>query len=426
MTTYYMDNGGDDTDGLTRVKAFTTWSNVPALNSGDIVLVHTGSTNTFLQSAAASITFTGPSSGAPAYIIGVDMDTSVTVINESASDNFVATDTTSDLLFDGSLVVIGIHFKSGDRINFQTSDGNESGYFQLCNFDCQVDLIDNIVGFGQFIDCDFILGSGGKILIGASSISSTETKIYGGTITGSGVCFDVRGQSVTCIGVDFSGYTGSTFVDWAGNEVVTLIGCRLPSTFPPTDNAYGALNIYGSGTTSAHNVRTERLNALSGSCVLTESIYRDGGATYDGTNEYSWKLSADTDNNTAWPVYTDWHTGYIAADSGTQTTWTVYICNLTSAGGTLQNDDCWLEVEYFSNASYPLKTIATSKIQSVLATPANITADGTSTWTGIVETAQKLSVTKTVNLSGMYRWRVASTYTPTDVYVCPKADVTQA
>lgn len=422
MATYYVWSGATGTNlGTSWTDAWVSVASLPApMAAGDIVKIHTGSTSTHSETLSANITIQGPASNNAALVIGVDKDNS-DAYTESATNNII-TDTAADIIIDGSLAVYGIHFLSDDRMNLIAGDSNELGYYQDCRFDCQKDFlsINNVTA--RYIDCDFVFGTTGWM---SNGTLPRNTEIIGGTWTGSrSTVLTVQAGMITLIGVDMSGCTGGNIVGFsAPTGRVDFIGCDVPSSVI-SSTLYGIVNLYGTSTTAQNDQwRNEHLTGLGGDIALSKTVYKDSGGTYDGTTNYSFAVTAKAVNDFYNPLYTEWNTGYVEADSGTETTWTVYIANVTA---DIYDDDVWLEVEYYKNSADTLKEVATNRMVGPLDTPALATDDTVSTWTGITEFAQKLSVTATVAKDGMYRWRVASSYSTSSVYVDTKIDVVQA
>lgn len=424
MTVYYVDSnktGGTDA-GTSWTNAYLSINSIPTLSSGDVVQVHTGTTP-HNESNTTSKTITGPSSGAPAYIIGVD----------SSDDSYLQATTTNitktgagALTFDGSLVWDGVNVKTSAAMLINIGDWNEAAYFRNMEFDQQSTyMYTGSANEITFENVDFIFGTNGYFYQNYGG----HTSFHGGSATGSKTyMFDINnGQSTFC-GVDLSGYTGSACFDAAPPTSVDLIGCSLPTNLYATSIDSQNLRIYGSDVTATHNQwRYERIFDDFGTTAISESVYRSGGATYDGTNEYSITLATGTYNSLGRPVYTDWNTGYLPADSGTTTTWTVYITNAT---GDTYNDEVWLEVEYYASSTSTAKTITSSRINgTALGTGISHTIntdDTTSTWQTVNTYKQKLTRTGTVAKAGMYRWRVASAYSSNTIYVDPAISAVQA
>lgn len=151
--------------------------------------------------------------------------------------------------------------------------------------------------------------------------------------------------------------------------------------------------------------------------LTTESVVVKSGGATDGTTPVSWKIatSANARRNApfeAAPIVLWGDT------SGGAKTITV---DVLTDGVTLTNAEAWVEVEYLGNGSYPLASLIDDKALN-LATPANQTTS-TETWTttGIGSPVkQKLEVTLTPNLKGLFKVKVRVAKASTTVYVDPK------
>jgi len=417
----YLDSNGDNTTGASWATAYTSWGSLisghGALASGDIVWINTGA-SPHAETGMASTTFTGPSSGLPAYIIGVDKaDDSY----NAASAAVFSTSDPNDFVIDGSICIFGIHFVTGDRFTMQAGDTNEMAYFQDCVFDCQTDNFTFTTGRANFKNCTFTLGTAGSI-----TTPSGTWDFFDGAVTGSAAsAIYGNAGNFRFYGTDLTGVSHSTTPFQASNAgIVQFYGCLLPSTsWALSTSITSRLEIYESDTATGDSPwRNEWHGGYLGKCVMSTTVYRDGGGTYDGTNGYCYALTT-AGLNTPWSgVCTPWVTGYLPADSGTQTTWTVYFANTT---GATNNDDVWLEVEYFGTASSTQKSFLTTGLSDARASNSPNTSDS-STWTGIIsETAERKATTAvTVQVAGMYRWRVCSAATPV-IYVDPVISVVQ-
>jgi len=300
-------------DGTSWTTAWQSINDITTLSAGDIVYVHTGTDPHTETKTTENITITGPSSGLPAYVIGVDKtDDSY---NISSTNNFITTGSTYDVILDGSLCVFGLRMSSGDRLDINAGDGNEIGFVKDCVFTVSADYL-SMSGDVQYEDCTFALGASGYL----HANGARGLELINCTITGSNnVAVRLNSGIPKFIGCDFSGHTGTEFVYSLTGSGGIFIGCRIPSSFTiSTTGSYTSPIFYGCDS-STNQWRTEMMGSIGGDWAVSTGVYRDSGATFDGSTAYSIKLSANSNNPTWCPVYTDWQTGYIAADSGTQT-----------------------------------------------------------------------------------------------------------
>lgn len=253
----------------------------------------------------------------------------------------------------------------------------------------------------------------------------------GGTLTcrGAGQTNLFNGGPVEARGVLFSGTVTSLFsASAAGNAGLLrpkFIGCVAPTyTFVANFDPGTQVDLSGflpAGTLSAAALPPALYQTYYGTVGASLSRYRTGGAD-DGTqvNAYSWEVISNGNalqqvgSLVSLPI-----TRWVAA--GASQTITIYV----ASGGTLNNDEFWVEVLSPSEAGSPT---ALSKYQTtqlaLLGTPAALTTDGTSTWNGTgVGTKQKVSVTISPAIPGMVSVRVYLAKPSTTVYVDPVLDV---
>lgn len=262
---------------------------------------------------------------------------------------------------------------------------------------------------------------GGSILSGSSAI----TRLFNAENT--------RAAQCTLDGVDLSNAaTGLVLVTNSTSRAVKYVfrNCKLPASWS------------GSIFTSAPNVGTrgEMRNCDSadtnyrlwvedyaGSIKSETTIIRTGGAS-DGTTGLSWKMASSA--NAEFPTHLlespeieIWND-----TTGASKTVTVEIVHDSAgagSGGKFQDDEIWLQVQYYGTSGFPLGAHITDCKADVLATAAN-QADSTETWTttGLAgPVKQALSVTFTPQEKGQFVVRVVVAKASKTVYVCPKATV---
>lgn len=394
-----------------------------SLGSSDIIMVHSGTTPHSEISSTANIDITGPTSGAPLTIICVDKDNSDSYL--IATTDILATTTGAyDILFDGSFALYGLWCDSND--DFFTSDTNEFFYAKDCKFTLPGTIGEDfhLPSIGCMQNCTFELGSSSVISCGDKHATLINPIITG--TRANGVIDAISSiTNINIIGADFTGLNTKVF-DYGGAVCsANFIGCVSHATHDIVDVELvrTCVNFSGTDTVAGNNQWREEKEqgSQSGFLSLSDSIYRDGAATYDGTNEYSFCYEPGSVQHIDAPTYTDWNTIYVAAADGKNIK--VYIASTAS-----QDDaEVWLEVEYFSSISNTLKKVASSRIETILDTPAaNATSTGES-WTGITESpanGQFLTLPSTIDIkkSGMLRWRVGFASADT-VYFCPKPEI---
>lgn len=147
----------------------------------------------------------------------------------------------------------------------------------------------------------------------------------------------------------------------------------------------------------------------------------DGLADYDGT-AFSAKMTATANANLINPLTYEF--AFEVTAVGSSKTYSVEIA-VDGASVTLQNDDAWLEIDAYTTSGSTLGAVQSSRVSSVIATPANLTTSSAS-WTGLNATNSRftLSVTFTPQEKGIYRARVCVGEASRTLYVAAK--VTEA
>jgi len=440
MTTYFVNSNGGAPSS-----PYANWTDAAAsivdaitagAASGDIIKVHTGTTPHAEVYSSATIIITGPVADGPLTIIGVDKDDSDVYLDHSGSSNYEVTTTTGayDIIFNQSVVVYGLWFYSNDDIGFY-SEKEEFQYYQDCKLKTIGTLGEDINGPSTritFKNCIFDTGSAGVISCGAGRwelinptlISSHNTAMF---------YTPFSGTNLDLIGADLSSlnclYIFQLWInEWSD---IKIIGSILHATNELAyfdDATTSRLTVSGSDTAAGNN--QWRHETLQGSYLassnLADSVYRDSAATYDGTNEYSLAFDSGSVNHIDAPFYSDWNSIYVAAADGKNVK--VYVAHTAQ----LKNDDIWIEVEYFSATANTLKTVVSSRVATILDTPADLANATGESWTGIAaynsDTGQYCTLGSTIDIkkSGMLRWRIGYAGVSSSgatIYVCPKIEI---
>lgn len=434
MATKYLYSGAAGlNDGSSWANAWVALTSATGLAAGDELLVHNAHSQTGLT---ATHSFNNGTIANPVRIICVDKD-AADVLSTGASLSW----TGSNVGFTGNVKFYGITFVSNTAGNIIISTGN--GQAQ---------------GLGEFENCTFTLSSKGSFSIGSSSSGRNRQRFLNCTFDMSGGTADtvtvVLGANYSCL-YDFIGCTFTPratqtnfFTASSGAlSVATFRGCTFSGT---VTNIYGAANTVGwqlvfdscnlptytnvrstavahatapveirncvGGTISAAVVGPAKIDDYAGTIAADLTRYRDGGAS-DGVSNYS--LAIVTNANALAPY------GFIASppivrrvNAGASQTATVYI----ASGGTLNNDEVYAEL---LSPSESVSATATSRFQSSRVanrgTPAALTTDGTSTWTGTgVGTKQKITFTISPTVAGLVILRVFVAKASSTVYLSPE------
>lgn len=257
-------------------------------------------------------------------------------------------------------------------------------------------------------------------------------------LSGTAICTAIPTQLLTPVsdynakalvsGVDLSQMTGNYLVNntsaHSGGSII-FCGCKMHATPPTSIKATVLVEAWeaivdccdsGTGTTKSE------FYAYGGSTIVDTGIYRSGGAS-DGTTPHSMKITTLADQKFRTPFYAR---PLIVWNDATGSSKTVTIEIVHDSATNLKDDEVWLEVVYLGDASYTLTAIANDMKASELATAAD-QATSSVTWEGTGGMAnpnkQKLVVTLTPQLKGLFEVRVAVAKASKTLYYCPKAEV---
>jgi hypothetical protein len=271
---------------------------------------------------------------------------------------------------------------------------------------------------------------------GVINVWSGLLKWVGGTFSFDGTgsttdLFNVNGKGAWVLveDVDFSGlavgdYLVQSNVSNDSLSTVLFNRCKMPawSGGGLIDADVGTPNMIAKFH-SCHNsdiIYHFQENYYEGQVEQDTSIYLD--ATYDGSNGYSAKM-VTTANAEEWirPLR------FKLADVWCSANPTIRV-NFTNDGTTFQNDELWIEIEYpDSNTGAFGKIDTTSRPADILATAANLTTDGSSSWTGTggfgAEVKQYISEIIANGQAGMHRVWVCLGKPSATVYVDPELDI---
>jgi hypothetical protein len=183
-------------------------------------------------------------------------------------------------------------------------------------------------------------------------------------------------------GLDLSAITGTLFPQISNQQPgwnATLVDCNLGSgvtvaAAPGTyDSRVSVVSSDNGGTTYREEVYT-----IAGTLTTSTSIYRQGGAS-DGTTPVGKQITTTANSTWIWPFLSN----PIGQWSGTgATSATVY--GIINGSAVPNNDQIWIECEYFGSSGAPTGSFATSTKANNLAAGTPLTADSTSNWgTGV-------------------------------------------
>ncbi len=159
------------------------------------------------------------------------------------------------------------------------------------------------------------------------------------------------------------------------------------------------------------------LEVYEGTIDEDSSVTRSTGAT-DGTTPISEKMVSSANVTVDSPLRSRPIVFWNESTSSITLTIPILTNNVT-----LKDNEAAIEVEYLSDASFPLSTVTSTLITNPFTTAANLTTDSTSTWNNAPGTPvkQQISLTFTPARKGPIRVRVLLAKTSTTLWFDPKA-----
>lgn len=439
MTTIYVKSttGSHDNDGLTWATAKASLaSGAVAAGASGIIYVSQSHLESFVSLTVLGLGAT-PSTMLKIYCVDDSSEPPVALANTAllTSSNGIAVN--------GSFYMYGVSLQSGR--------GGTGGTLST-----QI----GPTGGTQFIkleDCSLILsgtGTGNRITFGPTSNSAFNTELHNVRVgvTASGQAMEFRGKflwadtsgaimpsstvpsvlmtSVSTpfgcgrvVGVDFSNLaSSSTLVNIASSPDTNVVfeNCKMGpnslTTGVPIDYIPGQVKAINCSSGNANYKYTQV--DLAGTVTDERTVVLDA---FDGANLFSRKMVSSQYSHSEMPLSLDLATWNDTVNS--QITVTV---DVVTDGVTLNDEDCYLEVEYLYNGSFPISTFANDNKVGPFATGvAQTTSTANWTTTGLSSPVkQKLEVSVTPSMSGVIYGKVNLTKLSTTVYVNPKMVIT--
>lgn len=198
--------------------------------------------------------------------------------------------------------------------------------------------------------------------------------------------FDSAGASapnqplVLMEGLDLSAFAGTQYFGIGLTGRIVMNKCKLAAlpvcTVSGIDQGLTAGNIDVIDCDSGGNTyRHERWNYQGNQIVSTTAILT-GGAT-NGTTAYSWQVSPSANAVWLWPFECLPIAIWNAVTGATRT---VTVQGIYNGAALPNNDQIWLEVEYFGTASSTMATHATETKANYLASGSALTANTSAAW----------------------------------------------
>lgn len=444
MPSYYVDDGGDNSDGSSWEKAYTSLASLVSAvaaaltTSGNTVYIGDDHIDSV---TGANRTITGPSSGLPVILISADRTSNATppAYKKGTGKQIRSDDGAFTLVLDGSFATYGLRIVPGATTSFYPlqCDQNESGYSE---------------------DCTYVIPANGVVVLGLSLGRTVYKNLTidltaDGTTNRSGVLINPDSQSFCFIqgltfinagyrtgtifkntaalidvsGADFSGFNNATLcelADLSSTGLFIVSNCKTAPTWAitPAGSALGATARAIVSNTGPADAPTHLAEVdYFGTTTSSAAIYRTGGATVEG-DATSWLVTSAAACSEASPFYSPWMYGLIAS-AGAHTV-DVFV---TNDSADLTDAEIWLEVEYMATLDIGLASLASDHRATITTTAAAQTADATSSWNGsgpAFSHKQKLSVGITVGETGQFRARVvvgkASIAAANNLYIDPK------
>jgi hypothetical protein len=437
---YFVDDSGDGSDGLTWLKAETSINDLDTavtFASGEIV--YFGADMQCQATNSASLTITGPASGAPVYLISstVGSGTAVSYAESTTNQIDVSENAAYVLTFDGSFAIYGLSVKAGAGVTLQ-ADGNETFLW----WDGKIQVGANAgVGLGSastasqqriiIVNVDIDCAADGTTNR-ANAVVTTggqTADIYGLTFSNAGyrtgAVFEIAANNCVALidGCDFSAFDYATkgceiFSNAASSGLTVISNCLTASTWlfkALTDTVSSGGIVWGSNIGPEDAPVSLYYHTCFGIALSSASIFRTSGATVEGIST-GWHITTTATCSEGSPFYTPWIYGTVSSTgSKTFTVHTAHVnAGITTAA--LKDHEIWLEVEFLATADEAQWTRYTDWRNSdgagndgtITTTAADQTTDSTSTWEGLAEDfRQKLEVTATIGETGQFRARVA-------------------
>lgn len=439
MTTYYVDDDGDNTTHTTLLTASTTLTNLfssHVIASGDIILIR----STHVEGSVTQMNLDDTSSGVlPYYMIGIDGSENY----ESMETGGGTIDCTANILLSDCTYCYGITFKSGAQIRASNTASVNSRFD-----DCLMWQTGNSLfyagcsnGSVDYRNCRITLtGSGSSTYVWCGQ-SANEVLFRGCTFSMStstaSFVFRLSGSDRTSLIVedsDLSDVAGAKLLDAASFSYAgyaRFSRCTLKSGFTHASFPGGNMsNKYlvedcTDGVITVPEFGITQMESRLGTITHETTSVRTGGASNHGVT-YSHKFVTDA---VAEEIYhpLEGPPMVIRVDSGSQTL-TIHFAGAVD----MNDDDLWVEVSSPSElASETSQYLWQSTRLEVLATPAatNLVRDTGAVWGGADTGSdgstgqQKIDISINPAQAGKVVVRAYLAKPSTTHYVCPKIEV---
>lgn len=456
MAVYCVDDGGDGSqDGATQTlttldwtKADVSFAALPAgalSTPGNTIYVGDDHGN---PTTGANQELTGPSSGLPVNIISADRTQTTATYKKGTGNQVDSTDGAYNIKFNGTFALYGLYLNAGNAIIFEADD-NEAFLTDNCTLkpgaNSVVAMAAGPIQLGRHkdltVDCANDTGASsshilltqnaGSIIeitgLTLSNVSNRTGVIFGSANTNG--CFLVSGADLSAVPatVEILNNSNTNYANSVFNNCI-IAATSVIAGIPNYTSVRATCYNIGAANAPTFNV----VATGTGLLVSTTSIYRSSGASIESTS-VGWNVTTSAGCSEGSPFCTDWIYGIIAS-TGSKT----FDCYITNDTTDFDDDEVWLEVEFLGTTDKAIFDRATDQrilsgsytSLSITSAAAAQTDDAASTWNGAGPSytyKQKLSVTATVNVAGIYRARVcvakASIASGDYFYIDPKITV---
>lgn len=438
MTAYYVASDGNNSDGLTWAKAFTTFAGAvsAATASGDIIYVDQGFTDTLAADAAytflnnVNVICSNDKANEPPQTLG-SMGTSNWIGHTSSAYS---------ITINGgyNVFIRGITFRNAGSTSKSLTIGTsnnthfefENCYFWLGNTNSSASIIiggssSSVNTYNKLKGCIFRFSNAGQQFAVNNLI-----EFMGCSVSADGTAPNVlfedfsRTTYIQCVNCDFSVVTGTLIGDYNSiSPVFVFANCKLGSGFVAlgtqsvTNKSAGSVALFNCASGDQH-YQLGHFDSF-GSTIVDTGIYANDGAQYDGTNRCSWKIVTTVNCSYYTPYVSPWIDCYHSGTSAITPSLEILRDGSTTP---YQDDEVWSEFSYQGTSGSPLG-ITVSDRKGLLASAADQAAGvGTSGWTGDTGAwSGKLSPTASITPAeiGHLRARVCVGEPSITVYVCP-------
>lgn len=429
-------DGSDSDDGSTWALAKATLAAaLTAAGAGGTVYV----SQSHAQMQSYTMTLASPGTAGSATRVVCVADSAEPPVSLASTAKVSTFGNESSISFTGHVYYYGITFIAGNAstddasINITPSSGDAETIFDHCNLVIASTSPLSRICLGNTstaIPSTVILSNttvqfadtNQSIVLGQSIIrwNNTPSAIQGAAIPTSLISYATL-STFTANGVDLSAYGAgkNLVVPSFDPQFFSFSNCRLGSSVSVLSTSIGSpggTEVYIDNCDSSDtNYRMEHYK-YQGSVKTETSKIRSGGAS-DGTTPISWNMTTLAGSSFVSPLESPpisiWN-----ETTGSSKTVTVEIAQ-DSAATALDDDEIWMEVEYLGTQGYPVSSIASDRKTNILSTAATQTTSSV-TWNNMTTpTKQKLEVSFTPQVKGLFTARVMLAKASTTVYVDP-------